>query len=155
MDDWNLAEDKRVRLSNSPASSPKFVTGPPSPAHSVHPESMDSINIDPDPGIRTIDFFDDSSSDDDAANTGRSHRGTRALETNSNNRILRSVRKDQGSYLSSNNALDFVSQCGDDKEGALPTGLANNQHWAGGGFLKLTSTPGPNAVKSTRFGLFL
>lgn len=57
------SDRSEVRMSNSPRRSPRIVAGLTSPVMSVHPSTyaMDSIHSQPDFGLRTIDFFDDSS----------------------------------------------------------------------------------------------
>jgi hypothetical protein len=148
MDDFILSENKIVRLSNSPAGSPKIVPSPPSPAQSVHLEPMGLINLQPDPGLRTTDFFDDSSSEDEVSvEPTRGH--TSIMEPSSSKKLQRSPaeRKNQSSYLGGNNASDFQTQCGDDNAGTNATVPEGYLPAPGGGFLKLTSTPGTDVVK--------
>ena len=66
MDFSSIDKGANARLSNSPASTPIFVEEPASPAKSVHLETMDDqITGLPRSGVRAVDFFDDTSSDDD------------------------------------------------------------------------------------------
>jgi len=66
MDFSSIDEGGNARLSNSPASIPIFVEEPASPAKSVHLETTeDQITEQPGSGMRTADFFDDTSSDDE------------------------------------------------------------------------------------------
>lgn len=63
-------DEDNIKLSNSPRRSPQIADGLSSPVRSVHPrmQQMDSIHSQPDFGLRTADFFDDSSGDEaDAA----------------------------------------------------------------------------------------
>ncbi|KAK5684368.1 hypothetical protein LTS10_004236 [Elasticomyces elasticus] len=57
-----------VRLSNSPRRSPAITHAITSPVRSVYPEmqGMDSIHSQPDFGLRTADFFEDTSEDESA-----------------------------------------------------------------------------------------
>ncbi|KAK3072765.1 hypothetical protein LTR53_006227 [Teratosphaeriaceae sp. CCFEE 6253] len=57
-----------VRLSNSPRRSPVTTEGVTSPVRSVYPtmQGLDSIHSQPDFGLRTADFFEDTSEDESA-----------------------------------------------------------------------------------------
>ena len=69
MDPYLQADNPPVRISSSPRRSPQITQGLTSPVRSVHPQmqQLDSLHSQPDFGLRTADFFDDSS-DDETAN---------------------------------------------------------------------------------------
>ena len=72
MDFSSIDKVGNAHLSNSPASIPIFVEEPASPAKSVHLETMeDQITEQPGSGVRTADFFDDTSSDDEHEGVAR------------------------------------------------------------------------------------
>ena len=76
MDFSSIDEGRNVRLSNSPASIPIIVEEPATPTRSVHLETMENaIDIQPDPGARAADFFDDTSSDDEDGASTRANAG--------------------------------------------------------------------------------
>lgn len=71
MDSLLQVDNEGARLSNSPRRSPQVTEGFSSPVRSVYPsqgqmQQMDSINSQPDFGLRTADFFDDGSSEGSA-----------------------------------------------------------------------------------------
>ena len=68
MDSYLRLNTENVRISSSPRRSPQITEALTSPVRSVHPmQQMDSITSQPDIGLRTIDFFDDTS-DEEIAN---------------------------------------------------------------------------------------
>lgn len=81
MDDTRLLPNhdhtsEGVRLSDSPRRSPQITHSVQSPVRSVHPEHeesmhhMESINSQADLGLRTADFFDDTTSEEGEVNMG-------------------------------------------------------------------------------------
>ena len=67
MDSYLNPDQDNVRISGSPSRCPQITDGLTSPVRSVHPQmmqQMDSINSEPDFGLRTTDFFDDTSDDE-------------------------------------------------------------------------------------------
>ena len=77
-DTFTMKIEKGARLSNSPANSPRVVSGRASPAKSEEGEmeqGLQSINRQEDMGMRTTDFFDDTSdtASDPARSAGFSH----------------------------------------------------------------------------------
>ena len=59
-------DEEDVRISTSPRRSPQITSGVGSPVRSVHPQmqQMDSVHSQPDFGLRTADFFENSSEDE-------------------------------------------------------------------------------------------
>lgn len=64
MEGFLQAESEDLRISHSPRRSPQITEGLMSPIRSVHAMQMESLNSQPDMGLRTIDFFEDSSDND-------------------------------------------------------------------------------------------
>ena len=67
MEPYDHTENGTVRMSNSPRRSPQITQGLKSPVRSLHPQLQQthSSQSNKDPGMRTLDFFDDSSGDED------------------------------------------------------------------------------------------
>ena len=66
MDSQFHADDDAIRISSSSRRSPQISQGLTSPVRSVHPQmqQMESLQSQPDFGLRTADFFEDSSEDE-------------------------------------------------------------------------------------------
>ena len=66
-----------IRIAESPRRSPQITEGLGSPVKSVHPpmQQIDSMHNNLDFGLRTTDFFEDHSSDDDSPEGGRQAKG--------------------------------------------------------------------------------
>lgn len=66
MESFLHADDDEIRISNPPRRSPQITKALTSPVRSVHPQlqGMDSIYSHADFGLRTTDFFDDSSGEE-------------------------------------------------------------------------------------------
>ena len=66
MESFLHADDDEIRISNPPRRSPQITKALTSPVRSVHPQlqGMDSINSQADFGLRTADFFEDSSGEE-------------------------------------------------------------------------------------------
>lgn len=140
-------QDKTVRLSQSPAGTPRYIDAPGSPVHSLHPKMEDSIHTQPDLGLRTTDFFDDST-DDDGSIVGQEPTPIAELEDRGRKRASTadSLLKDQSGYLGGPPANEFVIQCGDEKRSDDDMMVSNplgNHQASMDGFLRLTHTPKP------------
>lgn len=68
METYFQSSSEDLRISDSPRRSPQIVHGLKSPATSVYPQmqKMDSMHAQLDLGLRTADFFDEGSSDDES-----------------------------------------------------------------------------------------
>lgn len=147
--DFSSIDDRRnIRLSNSPASTPIIVEEPTSPVRSVHLDMEESIHKQRDRGMQTADFFDDTSSDDEAdgastrANAGQAP--TPIIGSSSGKRRAASPQK--ASYLGGGAApSEYVSQCDEDQRGT-PYATPTNQSPDPAPFLTLTHTPGINSM---------
>ncbi|KAJ9659670.1 hypothetical protein H2201_007261 [Coniosporium apollinis] len=128
----SLPKDPNVRVSNSPRNSPIVVQGH-SPVKSIFIEMDGSIHNQPDGGMRTTDFFDDSSEDEvdeapaaaaavgqsppyrsGAANGGSGPRDSVAVHKSRSNRKMK-----EESYLGSAPGR-YVSQCGSSNDQPAP-----------------------------------
>ncbi|EMC95827.1 hypothetical protein BAUCODRAFT_34594 [Baudoinia panamericana UAMH 10762] len=112
-----LRVEESVRLSESPRRSPQITQAVRSPAISVHPEmqGIDSSHNRTDPGLRTTDFFDDTSDEETTSNArsaggGPNVRSAEAIEPRSS-----AMKKRQRISTGS----DLVSQC-EPKHVSLP-----------------------------------
>lgn len=148
MDSSSVDDTRNVRLSNSPASTPIIVNEPTSPVRSVHLDMEASVHKQPDRGMRTANFFEDTSSDDEADGAStRAHAGEAPapiLESSSCKRRVASPQK--AAYLGGGAApSEYVSQCDEDQRGT-PYATPTNARSPELGFLKLTSTPGINSM---------
>lgn len=74
MESYLHPSSEDIRVSTSPRRSPQITEALTSPARSFHPQiqQMDSMHSQPDYGLRTTDFFDDTS-DDESAKALSSH----------------------------------------------------------------------------------
>jgi hypothetical protein len=152
MDFSSIDERSDARLSNSPASTPVIVDEPTSPVRSVHLDMEESIHKQPDREMRTADFFDDTSSDDEADGAStRAHAGeapTPMIGSSSSKRRVASPQK--AAYLGGGaTPSEYVSQCDEDQRGT-PYATPTNARSPELGFLKLTTTPGINSMSSMR-----
>lgn len=125
------SEQQALRLSESPASSPQVVQGPVSPVRSVYLK-MESIQNQRDQGLRTADFFDDSSEDEGLMSNGSPRVDAAEEKLKEKRRSSSPQHRKEATYLGSTPA-QYVSRCRD--ETRVPIGPQLQD------FLRLTSTP--------------
>jgi len=147
MDISSIDKVGNARLSNSPASTPIFVEEPASPAKSVHLETMeDQITGLPRSGVRAIDFFDDTSSDDENQVITRANAGQAPTPVIVPSKHYPTSSSNACYVVGSATPSEHVSQANKDQKGT-PYATPTNGKSSDPSFLRLTSTPGINGIK--------
>lgn len=144
MDFSTLDDSRDVRLSNSPASTPLIVDEPTSPVRSVHLDMEGGSHKQQERGLRTADFFEDTSSDGEADGAStRAVAGQAPTPTlGSSPRKCRSGSPQKVSYLDGDAAPSQCVSHRDEDQGLTPYATPTDLHAGAAAFLKLTQTPG-------------
>lgn len=146
MDMPDYTKDQAIRLSSSPANALLVIQNS-SPVESIHPgmgspprQLPEAVpHTSGDFGMRTADFFEYSSDEDENDDDNLDQPGTTLQDTleakvaSTDIQLLSSAKKD-GNYLGGSDPAQIIFQCG---EKALETRVFTDQQ----DFIKLTSTP--------------
>jgi hypothetical protein len=130
-----LSKDRSVRLSDSPAGTPRIVHPTISPIQSIHLDMMeDNIGIPPDPSPRPANFMDDASDEEHS-----DLEATSIPDPEQGQRHSPPLHKAENSYLGGVTASEYVSHF----QESIPTTQIMAPSVLPDSYLKLTSTPLP------------